>query len=65
MMMKALVIGLLIAAAGFASHSFKFKTYKLDPSVHPATKSFYDLSITGIDGKTISFADLKGKKCCV
>jgi len=60
--MKALVIGLLIAAAGFVFYSFKFKTYKLDPSVHPATKSFYDLSITGIDGKTISFADLKGKK---
>ncbi|MBX7205403.1 MAG: glutathione peroxidase [Bacteroidia bacterium] len=60
--MKALVIGLLIAAAGFVFYSFKFKSYKLDPSVHPAAKSFYDLSITGIDGKTISFADLKGKK---
>jgi len=62
MMTKALVIVLLIAGTGFLFYSFKFKTYKLDPSVHPATKSFYDLSITGIDGKTINFFELKGKK---
>ena len=59
-MRKKILILSSIAALGMLAYSFIFGTKNVTHA--PMGKSFYDLSIKSLDGKTINFADYKGKK---
>lgn len=62
MFLKALIVAAVAGAAGMLFYNFKFRHYHYNPTTVAPLKSFYDLSIKGIDGKEIKFSDLKGKK---
>ena len=59
-MKKSIICGVALALVTFVSFSFIHKEKKTSA---PLKKSFYELSIKSLDGKsTINFKDFKGKK---
>lgn len=62
MFLKMAVITAVTLTCAFLFYNFRYKAYKMDPRTFPPVKSFYELSIKGIDGKDIRFSSFKGKK---